>query len=383
MPLSCSRWIVVLAAAVLACKDAAPPAPPPVEVVVAPVEVRKVSLTSEWIGTTEGEIDAEIRAQVPGYLISQDYTEGSVVAKGALLFRVDPRPFQASLEQARGELARARAELGRANQDVARYRPLAKEGAVSQQELDTAIQRQLGAAGAVAAAQAAADKAQIDLSFTRIESPISGIAGIALAKIGDLVGPNASRPLTTVSQVDPIQVAFPVSEREYLRYADAIRQAVERGRFGEGTLELVLADGSIYPHHGTATPAGREIDPATGTIMVKGRFPNPNLLLRPGQYARVRTVTDVRENAIVVPQRAVQELQGTQQVALVKPDNTVEMRVVKTGPRDGSGWVIESGLAPGDRLVVEGLQKVRNGVTVAPAPAAPAVASPPPASGNS
>jgi membrane fusion protein (multidrug efflux system) len=365
----------------LACGEEAPPPPPPVDVVVAEVVRKDVPITVEWIGTTEGTVDAEIRAQVSGYLISRDYAEGTEVKEGQLLFQVDPRPYRAALDQARGDLGRARAALTKSRQDVARYTPLAAEGAVSQQELDNAIQATLANEASVQGAQAAVEKAELDLSFTSIRSPIAGIAGVARAQLGNLVGPNDPEPLTRVSQLDPLRVSFPLSERDYLRFAK-VREAVKAGRGREGGLELILADGSTWPHRGTAVPAASGVDPSTGTILVRGEFPNPGQILRTGQYARVRAVSEVREGALVVPQRAVSELQGVFQVAVVGPDDKVAIRVVQPGPRHESEQVIEQGLEAGERVVAEGLQKVRDGTAVNPrtlgqaAPAPPAAAGP-------
>jgi membrane fusion protein (multidrug efflux system) len=368
----------------LACGEEAPPPPPPIDVVIADVVQKDVPITVEWIGTTEGAVDAVIRAQVSGYLISRDYTEGTEVKQGQLLFQIDPRPYQATLDQARGDLGRARAALTKSRQDVARYTPLAAEGAVSQQELDNAIQATLANEASLQGAQAAVEKATLDLSFTSIRSPIDGMAGVARAQLGNLVGPGDPEPLTEVSQLDPIRVSFPLSEREYLRFATAVREAVATGRGRKGGLELILADGSSWPHRGVAVPAASGVDPSTGTILIRGEFANPEHVLRTGQYARVRAVAEVREGALVVPQRAVAEIQGVFQVAVVGSDNKVAMRVVQPGPRYASDQVIEKGLEPGERVVAEGLQKVRDGAVVNPraaAEAAPAAAAEP-ASGH-
>jgi membrane fusion protein (multidrug efflux system) len=366
-----------LAAGVLACGDAPPAAPPPVDVVVAPVVQRDVAVTTEWIGTTEGAVDAEIRAQVSGYLIAREYEEGTLVREGDVLFRIDPRLSQAARDQARGDVGRAEAMLGKAKLDVDRFTPLVAEGAVSRQELDNAIQLQRSGEATLLAARAALEKAEIDLAFTEIRSPTDGIAGVARAQLGDLVGPSDPQPLTVVSKVDPIRVSFPISEREYLRFASSFRGAVERHeRRGDG-LELVLADGSVWPHRGRGVPASAGVDPATGTLLVRGEFPNPDLVLRAGQYARVRAVTDTKSSALLVPQRAISEMQGVFQVAVVGADDKVELRVVQPGVRDGSLQVIDKGLSPGERVVVEGIQKVRAGSLVNPktaepgAPAAP------------
>jgi membrane fusion protein (multidrug efflux system) len=376
-----SPWIWLLSVVALACGEAAPPPQQPVDVVVAGVAQRDVPISMEWIGTTEGAVDAEIRAQVAGYLISRDYAEGTAVQEGARLFRIDPRPFQAALDQASGDLERAKAILEKARLDVTRYTPLAKEGAVSQQELDNAIQAQRAGEARVQAARAAVDKARLDLSFTEIRSPIVGIASVAAAQLGDLVGPGDPEPLTVVSQVDPIRVTFPLSEREYLNFAKVINDVVEGRETGprEARLGLVLADGRTWPHRGRAVPAAAGVDPRTGTILMRGEFPNPDHVLRPGQFARVQAVIEVRKDALVVPQRAIAELQGTSQVAVVDGDNKVSMRVVETGPRFESDQVIEKGLQAGERVVVEGIQKVRDGAVVNPKPASAADANPKPA----
>ena len=269
-----------------ACKPAAPPAAPPPEVLVTEVVARDVPVVAEWLGTTEGAVDADIRAQVAGYLVSRDYKEGSRVKVGDLLFRIDPRSFQAALDQAQGDLGRAQAALQLSHLDVARYTPLVEEGAVSRQEYDTAVQRDRSNEASVQAARAAVDKARIELGFTEIRSPIAGVAGVAKRQLGDFVGPTDSGPLTSVSQLDPIRVSFPLSEQEYLYFAPRVQKALEEGSFRKGGLQLVLADGSIYPYAGTAYPAGREIDPQTGTITVKGVFPNPDRFARRDDFFR-------------------------------------------------------------------------------------------------
>ena len=362
-----------LALGALACGGGEPPKPPPPEVLVTDVVTRDVPVVLEWLGTTEGSVDAAVRAQVTGYLVSRDYQEGQVVKQGQLLFRIDPRPFQAALDQAKGDLGRAQAELERNHLDVVRYTPLVKEGAVSQQEYDNAVQRERGAAAAVQTASAAAEKAKINLGFTRILSPVDGIAGVAKAQLGDLVGPSDPDPLTAVSQLDPIQVSFPVSEQEYLRYASRVQAAVEHGSF-QGPVQLVLADGSIYPHPGKAYPAGLGVDPRTGTITVKAVFPNPGNLLRPGQYARVRAETDVQKGALVVPQRALIDLQGRKQLAVVGAEDKVEIRNVELGPTWQNLVVVLKGVSAGERVIVEGTQKARAGTVVSPKPAPPELA---------
>lgn len=375
--------VLLLASACGGGEAAAPPAP---KVVVAPVAKRDVPIVSEWIGTTEGSVDAEVRSRVSGNLIRREYQEGTRVGAGDLLFVVDPRPYAAALDQARGQLAHAQAVLEKARLDVERYTPLASEGAVSQQELDNAVQAKLAGEADVLSARAALEQAELDLEFSEVRSPIDGIVGVARRQLGDLVGPSDPEPLTTISNVDPIRVIFPLSEREYLQFAAAIRRVVDGGTAAgpqdKGVaLELVLTDGSIWPHKGIAVPASERIDSRTGTILIRGEFANPDGMLRPGQYARVRAVTEVRSGALLVPQRAVQELQGVQQLAVVGKDDKVALRVVQTGPRSGSDWVIESGVEDGERVVVEGVQKVRDGLVVEPT-TADTKAAPAPAKGD-
>lgn len=347
-------------------KVSAQTAPAP-EVKVMTVVQKDVPVYSEWVGTTEGLVNAKIRAQVTGYLANQNYKEGASVKKGELLFEIDPRTFKAALDQAQAQLAIAKARLGKTEMDVKRYRPLAKESAISQQELDDAVQANLAAKAGVQAAEAAVEQARLNLGFTKITSPVDGIAGSANAQIGDLVGPTQSGELTTVSTVNPIKVIFPISEQEYMKIA---RELDKSGQAAPepGKLELVLADGSVFPHRGEFSFAERQVDVKTGTIRIAALFPNPGNLLRPGQFGRVRAVTDFRKGAIMVPQRAVMELQGNYQVAVVGADNKVNIRPVKTGERVDNMWVITSGLQPGERVVVEGLQKVREGMLVNPQP---------------
>jgi len=346
------------------------PAPPPPEVVVGSVEQRDVPIYSEWVGTMDGNVNAQIRTRVRGYLEERSYTEGTPVRTGDLLFVIDPRPYQAALDQAKGELGRAEAAVTKTQQDVTRYTPLAAEGAISQQELDNAVQSNRSAKSAADAARANVDKARLDLNWTKVQSPIDGIAGISIAQVGDLVGEDTV--LTTVSQVDPIKVSFPISEQEYLRYAERLQITSKEPRPRESALELVLADGSVHPQRGTFMVVNRQVDIKTGTMMMVALFPNPGNLLRPGLYAKVRAAIETRAGALLVPQRAVQEVQGAFQVAVVGDDNKVTMRTVKPGARVGNLWVINEGLKPGERVVVEGLQKVRDGVTVSPKAAEPA-----------
>jgi len=339
-------------------------APPPA-VRVAAVVQRDVPVHSEWIGTTQGNINAEIRARVTGYLLARDYTEGTLVKEGDILFTIDARPYETALAAARAEVARADAVLAKSQQDVARFGPLAAEGAVSRRELDNAVQATRAASATVDAARAAAQQAALELDWTKVRSPIAGVAGNAQAEIGNLIASNTL--LTTVSQLDPMKVQFPVSEREYLRFADRITAAVrgEARSKDAADLELILADGSVYPQRGAFMLPNREVDQKTGAILLQGSFPNPSGLLRPGLYARVRAVTETKTAALLVPQRAVRELQGAHQVAVVGADDTIDLRPVEVGERIDSLWVIASGLKPGERVVVEGLQKVRQGIKVA------------------
>lgn len=371
--------VVVVATTLLGCNKEKPPGtagvvppppPPPPEVLVTPVVQQDVPVYSEWLGTTDGSINAQIRSRVQGYLQARHYREGVFVKTGDLLFSIDPRPYQAALDQAKGDLGRAEAVLGKTRLDVARYTPLAKEGAISQQELDNAIQADRGNQAAVAAARAAVRQAELNLEWTQVKSPIDGIAGISVAQIGDLISANTL--LTTVSRVDPMKVTFPMSEREYLGFADRIglaMQAEKRAQQHGPPIELILADGHVYPERGEFALPDREVDLKTGTITIVSYFPNPKGILRPGLYAKVRAVTDQKTAALLVPQRAVQELQGTRRVAIVNAEKKVEFRVVKASTRVGTLWVIDEGLTPTDQVVVEGLQKVRDGVPVIAKPA--------------
>ncbi len=369
--------LIALAAASACAKKEPPPAPPPT-VEVAPVVQKDVPVFQEWIGTLDGSVNAEIRPQIEGYVLQQAYREGFVVKAGETLFQIDPRQFQATYDQAKGTLAQYEATLANAKVMAARYRPLAAEKAISQQELDDAETRERTAQANVESAQASLEKARLDLAWTKVVSPIDGVAGVAKSQVGDLV--NRLTVMTTVSQVDPIKVNFNPSEQEYLTWVAKHGPPEKTLRASQdlekGPLELILSDGSVFPHHGRAILVGREVDVKTGTIQLAGAFPNPGNLLRPGQYAKVRVAMDLKKGAILVPQRAVSELQGSYQVAVVGADNKVTIRVVKTGPVEGSMWVIEEGLKPGDRVVVEGLQRVKSGMTVAPkeasSPAAPA-----------
>jgi membrane fusion protein, multidrug efflux system len=363
-----SRLLLVylfLAAGVGCSKKEAPP-PPPAEVQVAEVVRKDVPIYIELIGSTLGSEDIEIRPRVEGYLISMNFIEGSFVRKGQLLYKIDPQPLEAALAEAKADLATAQARLEKNKNDVARYKPLAQQQAVSQQELDNALSAQEAAEAQVAAHNAKIAKAKLDLAYTSITSPIDGLIGTTQKKVGSLVSRGESTPLTTVSQIDPILFRCAIAESEYLRLA---RRGAERDKsldsfekkFG---VELMLADGTVHPYKGRLDVVERAVDPTTGTLTGQFSFPNPERLLRPSQYGRARFVTDVRHDAALVPQRAVQEIQGLYSVAVVKPDATVEQRMVKAGARVGNFWVIDSGLKPGEKVIVEGLQKVQPGVKV-------------------
>src|SRR5271167_1607696 len=355
-------------------------AAPDVEVVQ--VEQKEVPIFGEWIGTLDGFINADVRAQVTGYLLRQGYQEGAFVKKGQLLFEIDPRPFQAALDQAQGQLAQARAQLAtaeavqrRTQLDVERYTPLAKEQAASQQDLDNAVQNNLAAKATVETAQAliktdeaAVETAKINLDFTRLVAPIDGIAGQAQLQVGALVN-LSSGPVTSVSTVDPIKVYFTVGEPQYLAWrkrfpTESSREAADKNL----RLELILADGSTYPHTGSFYFADRQVNEGTGAIRLAGLFPNPSNILRPGGYGKVRAVIRLQHGALLVPQRAVSELQGAYQVAAVDADNKVSIRTVEVGDRVGNQWIIADGLKPGERVVAEGIQKVRPGMQVNPKP---------------
>jgi RND family efflux transporter MFP subunit len=326
---------------------------------------KDVPLTGDWVATLDGFTTAQIQPEVGGYLIKQDYQEGSFVRQGQVLFEIDPRPFQAILDQAKGQLAQANAQLGLATINVNRDTPVAKLHAIPQSQLDNDIQAKLGAEAAVQTSEAAVEQAELNLGFTKVRSLIDGIAGIAQTQIGNLVG--NTTVLTVVSKVDPIKAYFPISEQEYLRIADKISGTVNLLSSARPVvLELVLSDGRTYSQKGKIIFADRQVDPQLGTIRMVGSFPNPGNILRPGQFGRVRTVTEVETNALLVPQRAVTELQGNYQVATVGDGDKVAIRKVSVGPKTGTMWIIADGLKPGDQVITEGLQKVADGLVVRP-----------------
>jgi len=381
------RWTAISAifltsfifAAACSKKEAPPPAAP--EVQVATVVQKDVPIYIELVGATLGSEDVEIRARVEGYLVSVNFTEGSFVKKGQLLYKIDPQPLQSALAQAQANLDTARARLDKTNNDVNRYKPLAEQKAVSQQELDNALSAQEAAQFQVTAYDAQVDKAKLDLAYTTITSPLDGIIGTTQKKVGALVGRGENTLLNTISQVNPILFRCAIAEAEYLRLARdaAVKDRSSEKNFG---VELILADGTIFSHKGRLDAIERAVDPTTGTLTGQFSFPNPERILRPGQYGKARLVTDFKQDALLVPQLAVQEIQGLYSVMVVKPDATVEQRMVKAGERVGNLWIIDSGLKPGEKVIVEGLQKVKPGVQVsaktgkpeketAPAPNAP------------
>jgi RND family efflux transporter MFP subunit len=348
-------------------KAAAPPGAPP-EVRVIAVAQRDVPIISEWVATLDGYVNAQIQPQVTGYIVKQTYKEGSPVHNGDVLFEIDPRPFKALLDQAKAQLAEAQAQLGKTQLDVDRDTPLAKERAIAQSQLDNDIQANLAARAAVQSAEAQVEQAALNLGFTHVTSLFDGIAGIATVQIGNLVNP--STVLTSVSQINPIKAYFPISEQEYLRLADRINAPQDHVDAPKDAppLELILADGTVYPSKGRVLYTDRQVDITTGTIRVVSAFPNSKNFLRPGQFGRVRASTYTRTGALLVPQRAVIELQGSYQLAVVGTDNKVSVRIVKVGERVGTEWIIDSGVKPGETVIVEGVQKVRDGVSVTPKP---------------
>jgi len=383
-PLGIAATVVGLLLFATGCseKKSAAPVAPVVEVVQ--VVQKDVPIYMEWVGTMDGNINAVIRPQVTGYLIRQNYREGDLVKKGQPLFEIDPRTFEAAVDEAKGVRAQKVARFDTASANLARIKPLAEKNAVSQKDLDDATGAFQSAKAELEAADANLKTAKLNLGFTRITSPISGIAGIARAQIGDLLSPSGAE-LTTVSSVDPIKVYFNISEQEYLKVATAASAA---GRSTEDVpLELILVDGSIYPHQGKVSVLNRQVDVTTGTFKVASLFPNANNLLRPGQFGRIRATMQVVKGALLVPQRAVTEMQGKFLLAVVGADNKVDIRPVVVGDRIGSDWLISEGLKPGERVVAEGTQKVRPGMTVetkpfvpaAPATGAPGKAAPGPA----
>jgi membrane fusion protein (multidrug efflux system) len=349
-------------------KEKAPPPPPPTVEVMAVMQ-KDVPIYKEWVGSLDGYVNAVIRPQVTGYLIKQDYREGELVKKGQVLFEIDPRTFQAALDQAKAQLSQQQARNATAKANLDRIRPLAAKNAVSQKDLDDAVGSELSTRSSVEAARAAVEEAQLNLGFTKITSPVDGIAGIAKAQLGNLVGPNMQTELTVVSTVNPIKAYINVSEQEYL---DVNRSNPNPEKI---PLELILTDGSTYPHKGHLALADRQIDPTTGTLKVGSLFANPGNRLRPGGYGRVRAIMSVKKGALLVPQRSVTDMQGKYLVAVIGTDNKASIRPVKVAERIGSDWIISEGLQPGDKVVVEGTQKVKPDMVVNPQPFDPDAAA--------
>jgi RND family efflux transporter MFP subunit len=365
--------LIAAALAATACKESHPtaaPAPVPPKVGVVSVAPERIELTGEWIATLDGNVNAQIRPQVSGYLIKRNYREGAFVRKGQVLFEIDRRPFENALSQAQAHLAESHAQLAKAERDLARDRPLAEQRAIAQSQLDNDISAHDAAQAAVESSKAAVETAQLNVGFTHVTSLIDGVAAIATAQIGDLVGPQT--PLTTVSQLDPIKAYFPLSEKEYLGIADQLSGPGGPSKLwqAQGGLSLVLADGTTYAQKGTVLAVDREVDLKMGTIRLSAIFPNPANVLRPGQGARIRAQTSVRTDALLVPQRAVSELQNGYQLKVMGKGNQVATRNVTLGARVGARWVVESGLKPGEQVVVDG-PAVKDGTIVAPHPYAP------------
>ena len=365
------RFAVVMLVMIATClwlgcgsDEASSPKPP--EVVVAEVVQQDVPRFADWIGSAVGFNNATIRPQVKGYLLEIAYTQGTLVKEGELLFKIDPREFKAELASAQGQLGEAQANLRKSRSHVERYRPLAEQGAVSQQELDDAVQNMLAGEAGVVTAKARLEQARLNLSWTNIDSPISGIAGISVTQIGDLVSPQTE--LTTVSQLDPIKVNFPISEQAYMDVVNSSSAILSTGKLSDlgAILQLYLADGSVWPHRGTPFIVGRNVNESTGTIVIEGRFPNPKNVIRPGQFARVRVDVGTEKNALLVPQRAVTDVQGKYLVSVVTAKNEVEVRPVEVGDTYEENWIIKKGLKVGERVIVEGLQKARSGMKVSP-----------------
>jgi membrane fusion protein (multidrug efflux system) len=336
------------------------PAPPPPGVTVTPVVRKDVDIQQEWVGTTLGNIDADIRPKVDGFLLTQLYSEGSYVNKGQPMFQLDQRQTEAAVQQAQGKLERARAVLAQAQIDVKRYTPLVAQRAVSQAELDKAISMERAGTAEVDADQAALDNAKLNLGWATVTAPISGIAGISKVGVGDLMTPTTV--MTTISNVNPVYVDFSIAEQDYMRFTRE-----KSGQAAGRSLQLILGDGTLFPQRGRALLVNREVDTRTGTIQVRAEFPNPGNVLRPGQYARIRAVTEVRKGALLIPQQAVSELQGIYQVGVVGQGNKAEIKTVRLGPQFGDMWVVESGLEAGENVIVDGLQRVKTGMTVSPA----------------
>ena len=358
---------VFMAIVLTGCEQKVQGPPPAIPVSVITLEQRDVPVYSEWVGQTRGGEEVEIRSRVEGYIDRVVYQQGTYVRRGQVLYVIDPLQYAANVNVASGQLAEAEANLARAEQDVARYTPLVEQNAISRQEYETAVQMAKASRAAVQAMRGGVQKAQVELGYCTVTAPIDGLAGKTTVEVGDLVSRSTSVPMTTVSKLDPIRVNFSMSEVEWLRIVKKRRQQDAATKNQPIPLQLILADKSIHPYLGEASVIDNAIDPQTGTIMIVALFPNPEGIVRPGQFARVRASLEQARGAIVVPQRAISELQGTQDVAVVDPkSNAISMRPVVISHRVGATYVIEAGLKAGETIVYEGLQKVRDGATVAP-----------------
>ena len=364
--ISIGIFIAALAVAASGCKKSAQTAAPSgvPEVTVTPVIQQDVTTYADWVGTTQGFVNADIFPKISGYLLKQNYRDGDVVKAGQLLFEIDPREYQAGLDQTLGNLAQAQAQLKQNSLNLARYTALYKQAVISRQDFDNQTQTTRANAAQVQALQGAVESAKLNLEWTKVISPITGVAGIAKTQVGNLVSPTSQ--LTTVSQLDPIKVEFPISEQAYLRFADKINQGPEERAKSAPKLTMILADGSTYKYMGTIYDVNRQVEIQTGTIEVQGTFPNPDNTLRPGLYAKIHFATGVQHNVLLVPQGAVLETQGQYQVAVVDADNKVTMRTVEIGKQSGGLRLINKGISPGERVITQGLQKVHDGMEVKP-----------------
>lgn len=350
-------------------KTAHTEAPPPPEVLVTEVVKGDVPTIGEWVGTLDGDENADIRARVTGYLQKRDYEEGSYVKQGDLLFEIDPRPFEAALDEAKSQLDQAIAIQLATKADFERSQELFDKKVISVQEFENKRQLNQANVAKVGALEAGVQTAQLNLDFTKITAPVDGIAGLAKAQIGDLVGAGSTSSLTTVSKIDPIRLYFPLSEKDYKEHANGLREAMQKP-YSERpeAIEMLFADGTVYPKKGKFSFVDRQVDPTTGTILIAASFPNPDHTLRPGQFAKARAVIDKISGALLVPERALVELQGSYQIGVIGEDNKAEIRPIKIGPRFNRQVVVTEGLKLGDKVIVEGIQKVRPGIIVTTKP---------------
>jgi RND family efflux transporter MFP subunit len=370
--------ITVVALVCTSCRPKAPPPPPPPDVLVTEVRQQDAPIYNEYVGQLDASVNATIQSRVQGYLVSQNYKEGQLVKKDDVLFEIDRRPFEAALAQAKAAFLQADASAKQAEMNAQRAADLFQRKVSSEQERDNATQSAYAARAQAEAQRAAVEQAQLSLDYTTIHAPVDGIAGLVKVQVGDLIG--AGTILTTVTKVDPMKAYFTVSEQRFSeysrRYADP-QELIEHEK--ELRFELILADGSVYPHTGELFAKDNQVDVRTGSLRIAALFPNPGNILRPGQFARIRVLSEIKPGALLVPQRAVSELQGTNQAAVVGPDNKVHIQPVKMGRRIDHEWIVEEGLKAGDKVIVEGIQKAREGAVVNPKPWTPPSPSPAPA----